>query len=145
MRELVSEFVNYCTTPGDRTPAGLLRLCDRILGAIHDLPEEFDDVEYPDAPRDDYLLSRKLIGKVFPNLGFYNLPESVNFQIAESEIEVGDAIDDITDIVADFKDYLWRCEHTSKVEANWQLLLMFRCHWGRHMRDLQFCLERIDG
>jgi hypothetical protein len=45
----------------------------------------------------------------FPELGYYNTPSSITQQIAEAKIEVGDAIDEITNIAIELYDVLWRC------------------------------------
>lgn len=141
----IADFVAYCTEPGQKNRIELLVRCDRILAAIHDLPDVADDSDYPDPPEKEYKKTRELVSAAFPDFGFYNLPDTVLEDIGGSKVMVGDAIDDITDIVDEFTEVLWRHEHTSAEDAIWHLRFGYTSHWGRHMRDLQFYLERIES
>ena len=66
-----------------------------------------------------------------------NLSDSIE----NSDIIVGDAIDDICDIVGDLQEVLWCFENTSENDALWHYEINFRSHWGRHLRDLQLYLH----
>jgi Domain of unknown function (DUF5063) len=79
----------------------------------------------------------------FPELGYYNTPSSITQHIAEAEIDVGDAIDDITDIAIELYDVLWRFDHTSADDALWYFSNSYFTHWEQHLRQLQLCLQRI--
>ena len=60
--------------------------------------------------------SEKSCRHISPHLGYYNTPSSITQQLGEAEIEVGDAIDDLTDIAIELYDVLWRFDHTSSVD-----------------------------
>src|SRR4029077_20178099 len=79
----------------------LRRSLDRLAYLEHDVSYTFDERDYRDAPRKDYSAMRQLVAAHFPELGFYNTPDSVTQDIAETKISVGDAIDDISDITID--------------------------------------------
>ena len=141
----LADFAVYCTEPGEKNRIDLLVRCDRILAAIHDLPDLADDSDYPEPPEKEYNKTRALVSAAFPDFGFYNLPETVLEDIGDCKVMVGDAIDDIADIVGDFTEVLWRLENTSVDDAIWHLRFGYTSHWGRHMRDLQFYLERVES
>jgi hypothetical protein len=61
--------------------------------------------------------------------------------ISSTDCSVGDAIEDIADIVGDLKEVLWCFKHTSENDALWNFHNYFKIHWGRHLRDLQLYLH----
>ena len=78
----------------------------------------------------------------FAELGYYNTPSSITQQIAEAKIEVGDTIDDITDIAIELYDVMRRFDHTSADDALWYFNNSYSTHWEQHLRELQLCLQR---
>lgn len=145
IQDQLTDFVAYCTEPGEKNRIDLLVRCDRILVAIHDLPDMAGDSDHPEPPEKDYNRTRSLVSAAFPDFGYYNLPESVLDDIGDSKVMVGDAIDDIADIVDELTEVLWRFAHTSTADAIWHLRFGYGSHWGRHMRDLQFYIERMEA
>lgn len=115
-------------------------LLDKLAYAQHFGNVIFDDREYPDPPRTDYGAVRQIISRRFPDYGFYNLPESVLEKIGQSEMVIGDAIDDITDIASDLMDVEWRWNNTSEMDALWNFHNSYLIHWNRHLRELQLYL-----
>jgi hypothetical protein len=61
--------------------------------------------------------------------------------IPPKEALVGDAIDDIADIVRDLQEVIWRAEHQSENDARWYFRNLFWIHWGRHLRELSLYLH----
>lgn len=66
-------------------------------------------------------------------------------EFGESEIGVGDAVDDLADIAMDLAGVAWRFEHTSAADALWHYEHLYRIHWGEHLRDLQRFLHEQRG
>jgi hypothetical protein len=97
----------------------LRRSLDRLALLQHDVSYTFDERDYPDAPRKDYNAMRQLVSPHFPDLGYYNVPSCVTQEIAQTGIDVGDAIDDIADIAIELCEVLWRFNHTSIDDALW--------------------------
>jgi hypothetical protein len=98
----------------------------------------FHPADYPDSPRRDQAAFRKSISRRFPSFGYYNLPESVTKDIAESKCVVADAIDDVLDIGNDLLDVEWRWTNTSEADALWHFQNSYSSHWQAHLRGLQF-------
>ncbi len=95
-------------------------------------------------PENDYPAIRKAAENAFPNWGLYNVAGQITQSIGMSEVHVGDAIDDVTDIINDLKMVYWSYQNESEEMATWHLLDSFNNHWRAHMRSLQFyvhCLE----
>jgi hypothetical protein len=113
---------------------------DKLALAYHYADCEFDETNYPNARR----YSKKwykLAGKRFPDFGFYNVPYSVIEQLVESELMVGDAIDDLADIATDLEAVDWCWKQTSIDNALWHFRFGFKAHWGEHLRHLQFFMH----
>ncbi|WP_264942182.1 hypothetical protein [Sphingomonas canadensis] len=89
--------------------------------ADNDAPTSEDKVEYAD------------IGSRFPGLGYYG---SADPNEVPAEATIGDAIDDILDITNDLKEVLWRFDRFGPDDAHWHFRLLYRMHWGEHLRDL---------
>jgi hypothetical protein len=110
IRDASTEFIavikNDAISTEDRMQQ-LRRSLDRFALAQHDVSYTFDDRDYPETPRKDYDMLRKLVSAHFPALGYYNLPSSITQHIAEADLHVADAIDDITDIAIELYDVQW--------------------------------------
>lgn len=144
IHDAITRFVRYATEPGEKSPLDFLRICDLLLASYHHSPDVFDERDWPEPPDVEYRDIRSKVEKCFPDYGLYNLPDHVLAHIAESGVIVGDAIDDITDLVKDLQEVLWRYDHTSEIDAMWHFRFGYGSHWGRHLRDLQFYLIRLE-
>jgi len=142
IKNAVNEFVNYVLNEDTqiRDLEELIRLLDKLAFATHFIKANFDEKEYPDAPENNYEEIYKKISKRFPALGYYNIAGNISDRISECDLQVGDAIDDITDIVGDLKEVLWCFDNTSESDALWRYVNGFKMHWGRHLRELQLYL-----
>ncbi len=49
---------------------------------------------------------------------------------------IGDAIDDLTDIINDLLEIKWRFEHTTEKQTLWYFELLIRIHSEQHLVDL---------
>ena len=146
LRDAALEFIALIEEDGvlsDDRSTRLRRSLDRLAFVQHGVDYTFDKRDYPDTPRRDYNALRGAVVARFPELGYYNIPNSVTQQITETRIDVADAIDDITDIAIELYDVLWRFEHTSVDDALWYFCDSYLMHWEQHLRDLQLSLQRI--
>jgi len=120
-----------------------LLLLDRLAWQISETVPT-DPPVGEEIPENDYPEIRKAAEKCFPSWGFYNVAGEVTQNVGNCEIHVGDAIDDVTDIINDLKMVYWSYQNESEEMATWHLLDSFNNHWRAHMRSLQFyvhCLE----
>ena len=142
MTEFITLIEDDAIPTKDRTQRLRCSL-DRLALIQHDISYTFDERDYPDTPRKDYNVLRKVVSAHFHDLGYYNTPSSITQQLGEAEIEVGDAIDDLTDIAIELYDVLWRFDHTSADDALWYFTNSYSTHWEQHLRELQLCLQGI--
>lgn len=115
---------------------------DQLALAYHFSSAEFEDTEF-DPPTQDYQRWRKLAAERFPQFGFYNIPSRITSQVMETEMQVGDALDDLADIARDLAEVVWCWEHISELEALWRFRLAYEQHWGEHLRQLQLYLYAL--
>ena len=146
IRAAVREYLDLIETGASSVSESerrLSALLDQLAVAMHHVVFQFDDGEYPDAPRRDQSALRATISMRFPRYGYYNVPESVTEKIGEASCGVGDAIDDILDIANDLDEFEWCCANTSEDDALWHLQQSFETHWRAHLRGLQLYLDGL--
>jgi len=115
---------------------------DQLALAYHFSSAEFEDTEL-NPPTQDYERWRKLAVERFPQFGFYNIPSRITSQVMETEMQVGDALDDIADIACDLAEVVWCWEHISEPDALWRFRFGYEQHWGEHLRQLQLYLYAL--
>jgi len=111
----------------------LVRTLDELLIAYHNTPESFDELNDKEAPDSDYDQISALLTKRFPDFGFYAVADPLDMDLEAPG--VGDAIDDLADIVMDMQETLWRYENVSEADGNWYFRFSYY-HWGIHIRKL---------
>jgi hypothetical protein len=108
-----------------------------------------DDDDDAQSPTDADL--RIVLGARFPEFGFYHQVAPLR---ADGELEfteqpsLGDAIDDLSDIVHDLRAATRVRERRGAASGAAHLAWSFDIHWGQHLRDLQrylhFLLSQAD-
>jgi hypothetical protein len=90
-----------------------------------------------------YKKRREICSARFPFLGYYNLPENITHQIGETSWLVGDAIDDLADILGDLQKVLWCYEKNYSNDALWHFSFGYRSHWVYHDENLLWYLHAL--
>lgn len=117
----------------------LIRALDKLGAAYHEgTSVQFvnDNVE-PTASNYSELYNK--LGKRFPELGLYAIRDPLN--LTTNEELMGDAIDDLADIVGDLQKVIWRSNHVDAENAIWHFCNLYAIHWGRHLRELSLYLH----
>lgn len=96
-----------------------------------------------DAQSLPYQKNRDMCESRFPDLGFYNLPEHITHQIGSTKWLLGDAIDDLADIMGDLQEVLWYFENNFSYDALWHFSFGYRSHWGYHAENLLWYLHAL--
>ena len=138
--QAVRDFLSLFETASESVESNQenLRLAlDRLALASNFVDLEFDETDYPDAPRKDYNELRALVSKFFPNYDFYNVVTNLSVNVGLPSDAVGDAIDDIVDIASDLYEVEWLWKNTSEDNALWHFSFGYNSHWGEHLRWLQ--------
>ncbi len=143
VQKIVKEFLSFTQNekPQQNDLNELITLLDKLALSTSTIVYKFDETNYPAPPEIDSGKIREKVEKKFPEFGFYNVVDDFVENIGDSEILVGDAIDDISDIVHDLEEVVWCFENTSKDDALWTFEFSFNSHWGKHLRDLQLYLH----
>lgn len=140
----IDRFLNFCLDSD--TPilnhGELLEELDLLLVSANPEEFEFDDIEYPDAPDLDAAEIREELCMLFPELGYYCTADGEPESMDKAKVLIGDAINDLVDIVMDLKDVQWYLENTSINNALWHFQSSYRSHWGLHARELQLHLHK---
>ncbi|MBI3174000.1 MAG: DUF5063 domain-containing protein [Chloroflexi bacterium] len=116
---------------------------DKLAWMAHFVGDLSEAKEHPEVPEHNYSRWRELITKRFPNLGYYNIPNSISVSIGEADIQVGDAIDDLADIASELSEVVWRWRNNSENDALWHFRFSYESHWGSHLRNLQMYLHAL--
>jgi hypothetical protein len=128
----------------DANETRLKLLLDRLAMAQHFAAYQFDEKDYPEAPKSAVGHILASVKKRFPNYGYYNSAEDLINNPGKGATIVGDAIDDITDIALDLYETKWRWENNSVEDGLWHFKNHFEMHWGRHLRELQLYLLDLE-
>ena len=145
IRKRINEFTDFALdgTHQENSLQDLIKKLDELPFLLYSSEFEFDEKDYPDPPEIEYQKIRKQIELKFPELGYYKIPEFDEYSLESTgELIVGDAIDDVTDIVIDLLEIEWFFQNTSEADALWHLDTSYRAHWGKHLRELQLYLYR---
>ncbi len=125
--------------------AELARALDALVFAVHDAPEgdpADNELEPPERAHGDYKAAYDLIGQRYPDLGYYGVADPKRLP-PDLEATIGDAVDDLADIVGDLERGIWRFENTNADDAFWHLRFDYRSHWGFHARELSLYLHAL--
>ncbi len=111
----------------------LLNLYQAYLDLNGNAPE--DDTDYPDPPEVDFEKISNTLRSNFPSLGFYQTVLNP-FDLEKPDNGLGDANDDLSDIIQDLIEVQWRFENTSAQDAIWYFEFIMRNHSELHLVNL---------
>lgn len=98
---------------------------------------EFDQNEYEDFDKSKFPNIVENIKSNFPDFGFYNIHLSITETPNSSNNQaLGDAIDDLSDIMYDLLEVKWRLENNSIDDGIWFFKFIFESHTKQHIIDL---------
>ena len=105
----------------------------------------FDEKDYEDY---EYVGQNKIRENVisnFQSFGLYHNLSELNKIENEADLVVGDAVDDLTDIILDLLEIKWRAETNSENDAWWYFELIFYSHTQQHLIDLLNFMKHKNG
>ena len=101
-----------------------------------DCQEMSDNDEYPDPPPFPEKEYQEVIKKNFPDIGYYSMVLDNAILTADNNWGIGDAIDDVSDILRDLWDINWYFKNTSVGNAVFYFRLLFYSHTKGHVIGL---------
>ncbi|WP_299260677.1 DUF5063 domain-containing protein [uncultured Aquimarina sp.] len=102
-----------------------------------------DEKEYPEAPEFNFEKISNTIRSNFPKLGFYQMVLDP-FDMIKPDNGLGDANDDLSDIIKDLMEVQWRFQNTSNVDAIWYFEFIMRNHSERHLVNILKTLKDLE-
>ena len=107
-----------------------------------DIDYQVDEGNYEDSPDCDYNSIRENVMINLPDFGYYHILSTLNPK-EEPELFMGDAVDDLADIISDLLEAKWRLENNSEADALWFLEISFISHLEQHILDLLNYIRNI--
>jgi hypothetical protein len=144
----INEIVKYGLQP-NLTDNDKEKLLERNLVKIYDLYFDieyiFDDTDFPDFAKIQLPYIRQNVESNFKGLGLYKTVLDINDLDNSKNNSIGDANDDLTDIIIDLLEIKWRIENNSLADGLWFFQLIFYSHTQKHILDLLNYLKQKNG
>ena len=130
---------------GSHNPKRLRFLLARLYSYYLEDSYKFDKKSYNNSPEFDYDDIRKNVESNFTQLGLYHSLYESHKTRQEADVVLGDAVDDLTDIIKDMLNVKWRFENTSDDDALWHFELYMRSHSEQHLVNILKYLKDLLG
>ena len=144
----INEIVKYGLQP-NLTVTDKEKLLERHLVKIYDLyfdiEYKFDETDYPDFDKTQFPDIIQNVTSNFKDFGFYKTILDINDIDNLKDNSIGDAIDDLSDIIADLLEIKWRIENNSLADGLWFFELIFYSHTQQHILDLLNFMKQKNG
>ncbi|MFT2718461.1 DUF5063 domain-containing protein [Deinococcus sp. A31D244] len=115
------------------TPGELADLLDGLRREVQALPSGVLDAD--DLPRETYRDLRARIAQAWPEPGFYDPATGRALGHCDLPAEIGDALDDLTDLALDLSTALALADTDEASALEW-LRFSHDSHWGDHVQDV---------
>ncbi len=144
----INEIVKYGLQP-NLTVTDKEKLLERNLVKIYDLyfdiKYKFDETDFPDFDKSQLPDIRQNVSSNFKDYGFYKTILDINDIYNLTDNAIGDAIDDLSDIIIDLLEIKWRIENNSLADGLWFFELIFNSHTQQHILDLLNFMKQKNG
>ena len=151
MKELIqtiNEIVKYGLQP-NLTVTDKEKLLEQNLVKIYklyfDIKFKFDETDYPDFDKSKFPDIIQNVASNFKDYGLYKTILDINDIDNLKDNAIGDAIDDLSDIIADLLEIKWRIENNSLADGLWFFQLIFYSHTQQHILDLLNYMKQKNG
>jgi hypothetical protein len=144
----INEIVKYGLIPNlniENKEKDLEKRLIKIYSFSFDIKFQFDEKDFEDYDKSLFLDIRQNVTSNFKDFGFYNALTNFADVAKPTEIMVGDAIDDLTDIISDLLEIKWRAENNSMSDALWFFELIFYAHTQQHIINLINYMTQKNG
>lgn len=144
----INEIVKYGLQP-NLAVTDKEKLLERNLVKIYDLyfdiKYNFDETDFPDFDTSQLPDIRKNVSSNFKDYGFYKTILDINDIDNLTDHAIGDAIDDLSDIIFDLLEIKWRIENNSLADGLWFFELTFYSHTQQHVLNLLNFMKQKNG
>ena len=144
----INEIVKYGLQP-NLAVADKEKLLERDLVKIYslyfDIKYEFDETDFPDFDKSQYPDIRQNVKSNFKDYGLYKISLNIRDVNSLKNNAIGDAIDDLTDIIIDLLEIKWRIKNNGLADGLWFFELTFYTHTQQHILDLLNFIKQKNG
>lgn len=116
----------------------------KIYSLYFEANYKFDEKDYEEFDIKKFPNIRQNIESNFENFGFYKMLLDINDFENKTENTLGDAVDDLLDIIKDLLEVKWRIENNSLDDGLWFFKFIFRSHTQQHILDLLNYIKQKD-
>ena len=135
----IDEIIKYGLQANLNVPDSEI-LIEKHLATIYklyfEIEYESDYRKYPDFDKSKLPDIRKNVESNFSGFGYYKIVLDMFDMTDYTDIGLGDAIDDLSDIILDLIEVKWRIENNSLNNGLYHLKLIFPAHTQQHIVDL---------
>jgi hypothetical protein len=110
-----------------------------------DINYEFDENEYLEFDIQKFSNIKDNLKTNFGNFGFYKTILDINDIDNIEDSALGDATDDLLDIIKDLLEIKWRIDNNSLADGLWYFEFIFKTHTQQHILDLLNYLKQKNG
>ncbi|MBA80456.1 MULTISPECIES: DUF5063 domain-containing protein [unclassified Leeuwenhoekiella] len=144
---LIQRITQYGTqTVADPNKRKALKKSLTDLYALYvNLEPTFDERLYEEIERLDYGLVYAHVKVNFPEFHDYQHLEQFLNPDQQPKILLGDAIDDLSDLIIDLSEVVWRLENTSLDDALWYFNTLMHMHSEAHLLNLLVYLKALES
>jgi hypothetical protein len=145
---IINEIVKYGLEPNLTTTDKekvLERCLIKIYSLYFDIEYKFDETEFPEFDKTKYSDIRQNVTSNFKDFGYYKAILDINDIDNLKDDAIGDAIDDLTDIIFDLLEIRWRIENNSLADGLWFFELTFYSHTQQHILNLLNYMKQKNG
>ena len=125
------------------------KLLERNLVKVYDLyfniEYKFDEADFPDFDKKQFPDIRQNVESNFKDFGLYKTVLDINDLDNLEDAAIGDAIDDLSDIIIDLLEVKWRIENNSLADGLWFFELTFYSHTQQHILGLLNFMKQKNG
>ena len=146
--QTINEIVRYGLQPNLTAPDKeklLEKNLIKIYALYFDIKFEFDPTDFPDFDESDLPDIRQNVISNFQDYGLYKTILDINDLGNLQDTAIGDAIDDLTDVITDLLEIKWRIENNSLADGLWFFELIFVSHTQQHILDLLNYMKQKNG
>lgn len=116
-----------------------------IYNLYFDIRFDFDEKEYAEFDKANLPNIRQNIESNFKDFGFYKTVLNINDLENLEDNGIGDAIDDLSDIITDLLEVKWRIENNSLSDGLWFFEFTFESHLKQHILNLLNYMKQKNG
>jgi len=143
--QAVADFLELFDEPAGAPIAdacALARDLDGLAAARWPCSSSEYDADFEEEDGDSDRDRRALVAARYPWCDYYAAAHSAFDAPDRVEVTIGDAVDDLADIMYELRRVERRRHERGAVDAAAYYQWSFQIHWGRHLRDLQLYLHR---